>query len=70
MNRQLVLRKSVGPLSAGTPIKVDSGIHPDLVTVLRNRTDFVPANNRAKRRASKRKNYQTEQIMRGLGFNG
>jgi hypothetical protein len=62
--RTLVLRKSVGPLSAGTPIPKDN-IPPDLVTVLRNRTDLVPINNRAKRRQSKNAEYI---IMKELGF--
>lgn len=52
--RTLVLRKSVGPYSAGTPMnKVDYGgvIDLSLVEMLRSRTDIVPAENRSTRRA-------------------
>jgi hypothetical protein len=62
--RTLVLRKGVGPLSSGTVIKKSE--HPDeLITELRSRTDFIPVNNRAKRRLLKRAEYT---IMKELGF--
>lgn len=65
-NRTLVLRKSVGPFSAGTPVKSTDTYDPNDCRLLRSRSDIIPANNRAKRRQSKIAEYE---IMKEL-FNG